>query len=514
MPEHEDARLPRPIVTPRRLVALAALLGTDVAVEPAAAADVTVTGVSLDSRQLLPGDLYVALPGSHAHGADFCQAVATGGAAAVLTDPAGRDRGLAAGLPTLVVADPRARVGAVAAWLYGRPADQLLLVGVTGTNGKTTVSYLVESGLRAAGHVTGLLGTVQTRVAGQVMASERTTPEAPDVQALLALMVERGATAAAMEVSSHALALGRVDAICFDVAVFTNLTQDHLDFHPTFEEYYRAKASLFTPRRARLGVVNIDDEYGRRLASEAAIPVTTFSAEGAQAHWRADDVRLGRSGSSFRVVGPAGERAPARVQLPGRFNVSNALAAVVALHCAGVPLHAAVAGVGDLAGVPGRMEPVDAGQQFLALVDYAHTPDAVATLLAAVRSLVSGKVIVVLGCGGDRDRLKRPLMGAAAVSGSDLALLTSDNPRSEDPAEILSVMATGAESVTAAPGRWKVEPDRRLAIAAAVAAAGAGDAVVVAGKGHELGQSIAGSVLPFDDRAELRAAIEHLAVVS
>jgi UDP-N-acetylmuramoyl-L-alanyl-D-glutamate--2,6-diaminopimelate ligase len=488
------------------------MLGTDVPAEPSGSAEVTVTGVSLDSRHLLPGDLYTALPGSHAHGADFCAAVAAAGAAAVLTDPAGQDRARASGLPTLVVPDLRARVGAVSAWVYGRPADHLLLVGVTGTNGKTTVSYLVEAGLRAAGHVTGLVGTVETRVAGQVMVSERTTPEAPDVQALLALMVERGCSAAAMEVSSHALALGRVDAISFDVAVFTNLTQDHLDFHPTFEEYYRAKASLFTGRRARLGVVNLDDQFGRRLVSDAATPVTTYSTTGAGADWRAEDVQLGQSGSSFRVVGPAGERAPARVALPGAFNVSNALAAVVALHAAGVPLHAAVAGVGGLSGVPGRMQRVDAGQPFLALVDYAHTPDAVSTLLDAVRSLVPGRVIVVLGCGGDRDRLKRPMMGAAAVSGSDLAFLTSDNPRSEDPGQILSVMASGAASVSPAAGRWQVEPDRRAAIAAAVGQARAADVVVVAGKGHELGQEVAGSVLPFDDRIELRAAIEELAV--
>jgi UDP-N-acetylmuramoyl-L-alanyl-D-glutamate--2,6-diaminopimelate ligase len=515
VPEREDARLPRPIVTPRSVRSLAALLGTEAPQGPADAPEPTVSGVSLDSRHLSPGDLYAALPGAHAHGADFSAAVAAAGATAILTDPAGRDRARASGLPTLVVDDPRARVGEVAAWVYGRPGDHLLLIGVTGTNGKTTVSYLVESGLRAAGHVTGLLGTVETRVAGEVVVSERTTPEAPDVQALLALMVERGCSAAAMEVSSHALALGRVDAIGYDVAVFTNLTQDHLDFHPTFEEYYRAKASLFTGRRSRMGVVNLDDEYGRRLVRDATVPVITYSTSGAGAQWRAEDVQLGPAGSQFRVVGPAGERAPARVQLPGGFNVSNALAAIVALHAAGVPLHAAVAGVGALSGVPGRMERVDAGQDFLAFVDYAHTPDAVQTLLGAVRSLVPGRVILVLGCGGDRDPYKRPLMGAAAVRGADLSVLTSDNPRSEDPDQILALMASGAASVTASEqGRWQVEPDRRAAIGLAVRAAGAGDVVVVAGKGHELGQEVAGGVRPFDDRTELRAAIEGLAEAS
>jgi UDP-N-acetylmuramoyl-L-alanyl-D-glutamate--2,6-diaminopimelate ligase len=520
--EREGARLARPVVEPRSLRSLAAFLGIDVPAQVAAAVSeaaageaAVVTGVTLDSRQVLPGDLYAALPGAHAHGAEFAEVVAAAGAAGILTDPAGRDRAQASGLPTFVVDDVRSRVGQVAAWVYGRPADHLLLVGVTGTNGKTTVSYLVEAGLRAAGHVTGLVGTVETRVAGQVVPSERTTPEAPDVQTLLALMVERGCTAAAMEVSSHALALGRVDGISFDVAVFTNLTQDHLDFHPTFEEYFRAKASLFSSRRSRLGVVNVDDEYGRRLVRDAQVPVTTYSSAGEPADWQARDVDLRADGSSFRVVGPTGERAPGTVRLPGGFNVSNALAAIVALHAAGVPLHAAVAGVGALPGVPGRMERVDAGQEFLALVDYAHTPDAVATLLDAVRMLVPGRVILVLGCGGDRDPYKRPLMGAAAVLGSDLAILTTDNPRSEDPLAILDAMsagATGAAGAAAPPGRWQVEPDRRAAIEAAVRAAGAGDVVVVAGKGHELGQETAGVVRPFDDRVELRGAIEQLAV--
>jgi UDP-N-acetylmuramoyl-L-alanyl-D-glutamate--2,6-diaminopimelate ligase len=399
--------------------------------------------------------------------------------------------------------------------VYGRPADALLLVGITGTNGKTTVSFMVESGLRAAGHLTGLVGTVETRVAGQVVTSERTTPEAPDVQALLALMVERGVSAAAMEVSSHALALGRVDGISYDVAVFTNLTQDHLDFHPTFEEYYRAKASLFSPRRSRAGVVNVDDEYGRRLAGESGVPVTTYSVAGAAADWTAHEVELTGSGSSFRVVGPAGERAPARVQLPGSFNVSNAMGAIVALTVAGVPLHLAVAGVGALPGVPGRMERIEAGQGFLALVDYAHTPDAVETLLAAVRSLAAGRVILVLGCGGDRDPYKRPLMGSAATRGADLAILTSDNPRSEDPGAILAAMAAGAGPVeVGGRRRWLAEVDRRTAIHRAVEAAGPDDVVVVAGKGHEQGQETGGEVRPFDDRVELRWAIEQLAVAS
>ncbi len=514
MPAADGARLPRPVVPPRPLGELAGLLG--LRTDPEAMGP-GLTGVTLDSRSVVAGDLYAAVPGSRAHGAEFCVQAAAGGAVAVLTDDDGRARAVAAGLPVLVVPDPRAVLGEVAAWVYGHPGDRLLLIGITGTNGKTTTAYLVEAGLRAAGHRTGLLGTVQTRVGDEVMDSARTTPEAPDVQALMALMVERGCTAAVMEVSSHALSLGRIDGLVFDVAVFTNLSQDHLDFHGTIEEYFAAKASLFTSKRTRAALVDVDDAYGRRLAAQSPVPVTTCSSRGdASADWRAQDVRTGPDGSAFTVLGPSGERVSVALRLPGAFNVANGLCAVVALAHAGVPLPVAAAGVGALEGVPGRMEPVRAGQPYLALVDYAHTPDAVATLLDAVRRLVPGRVLLVLGCGGDRDPYKRPLMGAAAVRGSDLAVLTSDNPRSEDPDAILAAMAAGAYEVAGArvADRVVVEPDRAAAIGRAVRAARAGDAVVVAGKGHETGQEVAGVVRPFDDRVELRRAIERTAVAS
>ena len=358
------------------------------------------------------------------------------------------------------------------------------------------------------GGVTGLVGTVETRVAGEVLPSVRTTPEAPDLQALLALMVERGCDAATMEVSSHALALGRVDGTTYDVAVFTNLSQDHLDFHPTMEDYFAAKADLFTPARSRHGVVDVDDEWGRLLARTATVPVTTVSPSGADADWRAVDVELTADGSTFRAVGPAGREVAVTVQLPGRFNVANALLAVVALDIAGVPLDAAAAGVAALAGVPGRMERIDSGQPFLALVDYAHTPDAVRTLVEEVRTVTTGRVVVVLGCGGDRDPFKRPLMGQVVASLADVAVLTSDNPRSEDPDAIIEAMLQGVATVPASErAEIVVEPDRAKAIAAAVARVGAGDAVVVAGKGHEQGQEIAGVVRPFDDREVLRALL-------
>ncbi len=456
-------------------------------------AGAVVTGCTLDSRAVQPGDLYAALPGSRVHGADFAAAAAHAGAAGFLTDPAGAQQCAGHGVPVLVADDPRAMLGEVARWVHGDPAAGMTVLGITGTNGKTTTAFLLEAGLRAAGRATGLLGTVLTRIGEDVVPSVRTTPEAPDLQSLLAVMRERGTTAVAMEVSSHALALGRVDGVVFDVAAFTNLSQDHLDFHPTMQEYEAVKASLFTPARARRAVVNVDDPAGRRIARDTPLPLTTV---GEDADWQAREVDLRADGSRFRLLGP-GVDLPAGVRLPGAFNVSNALVALAALIQAGVPADDAVRGVAGLAGVPGRMERVDVGQPFLAVVDYAHTPDAVQRLLDAVRAVTPGKVVVVLGCGGDRDRAKRPAMGRAAAAGADVAVLTSDNPRSEDPEAILAEMASGAPDALR-------EVDRRAAIARAVSLAGPGDAVVVAGKGHESGQEVAGIVTPFDDRDVLR----------
>ena len=455
---------------------------------------VDVTGCTHDSHAVRPGDLYAALPGARAHGADFADAVIAAGAAAVLTDEAGAAR--FPGLPVLVAEHPRGVLGAVARWVHDDPAAGMLLLGVTGTNGKTTTAFLLEAGLRAAGHTTALLGTVVTRIADDVVPSVRTTPEATDLFAMLAVMRERGVTAVAMEVSSHALTLGRVDGLVYDVAAFTNLSQDHLDFHASMEEYEAAKASLFTPAHSRRGVVNCDDAAGRRIVHRFEVPMTTY---GEDSDWSAREVDLRADGSTFRLRGPDVEL---RVELglPGAFNVDNAVCALATLATAGVPVEDAARGIAELPGVPGRMERVDVGQPFLAVVDYAHTPDAVATLLAAVRTVTRGRVIVVLGCGGDRDRAKRPMMGRAAVAGADLAILTSDNPRSEDPLAILAEMAADA------PGAV-VEADRRAAIRTAVAAAGPGDAVVVAGKGHETGQEVDGVVTPFDDRVVLRQAL-------
>ncbi|MCM3926394.1 UDP-N-acetylmuramoyl-L-alanyl-D-glutamate--2,6-diaminopimelate ligase, partial [Frankia sp. AiPs1] len=361
-------------------------------------------------------------------------------------------------LPVLVSADPRRDLAPVAARIHGDPSAALRLLGVTGTNGKTTTAFLLDAGLRAAGHTTGLIGTVETRIAGDRLASAHTTPEASDLQALLATMVERGVDAATMEVSSHALAQHRADALHFAGALFTNLSQDHLDFHPTMADYFEAKASLFEPGRAAVAVIGVGDEWGRRLAARRPDAVT-FAVDG-PADWTARDVSAGPTGSELLAAGPGGERVELSVPLPGMFNIANALGALALLVAVGVDPAAAAAGIGALPGVPGRMERVEAGQPFLALVDFAHTPDAVTTLLTTVRPLVKGRIIVVLGCGGDRDRGKRPLMGAAAATLADLAILTNDNPRSENPADILAAMLAGVPAGARAAGRVLVEPDR------------------------------------------------------
>jgi UDP-N-acetylmuramoyl-L-alanyl-D-glutamate--2,6-diaminopimelate ligase len=500
-----------PARTLRDLRALLAALGS---VDAAAgrggeeSGAVVLHGVTHDSRAVRPGDLYAALPGAHAHGADFGAAAVAAGAVAVLTDPDGAARLARAAVPVIATAHPRGDLALVADWLYGQPSRRLALLGVTGTNGKTTSAFLVDAGLRAAGHTTGLLGTVETRIGDERLTSVRTTPESADLQALFAVMAERGITAAAMEVSSHALAQHRVDGLRFAGALFTNLSQDHLDYHPTMRDYFEAKAMLFEPERSTAAVIGLDPAAGPWGAELAArVPgAVTFALE-PPAHWWADGLLADDRGSSFTARGPHGLAVPVQVRLPGRFNAVNALGALALLVTAGVAAEAAAAGIGGLTGVPGRMERVEAGQPYLALVDFAHTPGAVETLLTSVRSLVDGRLIVVLGCGGDRDRAKRPLMGAAAARLADLAFLTNDNPRSEDPAEILAAMSAGVASAGTATAKVTVIQDRAEAIAAAVAEAGPGDAVVVAGKGHERGQEQNGVVTPFDDREELAAAI-------
>jgi len=488
---------PRPrSVVPCPLDELAAAVGLDPGERPPG--DRVVTGITHASGDVRPGDLYAALPGSRRHGAEFIADAAAAGAVAVLTDPAGAPAAAAAGLPALVVADPRARLGFAAARVYGDPTASLTVIGVTGTAGKTSTTYLIESGLRAAGHRTGLIGTVETRLGDEVIDSVRTTPEATDLQALFAVGRERGLTAVAMEVSSHALALGRVTGTRFAVGGFTNFGLDHLDFHRDADEYFAAKAQLFDGRCA-VEVINLDDPALAPLIGEHTL---TYSASGdPSATWYALDVVAADFAQRFTAVGPYGVRVTGSVLLPGRHNVANALLALACLVAVGVDPVVAARGIGEARGVPGRLERVPAPGPVTGFVDYAHKPDAVTAALRALRENSSGRVICVIGAGGDRDPGKRPVMGAAAAKEADVVVVTDDNPRSEDPAAIRAQVLAGA-----GPDAIEV-PGRRAAIEEAVRLAEPGDVVAVLGKGHERGQEVGDEVLPFDDRVELAAAL-------
>jgi UDP-N-acetylmuramoyl-L-alanyl-D-glutamate--2,6-diaminopimelate ligase len=501
--------VPRPAaVVPVTVGSLAALAGPDARLT---GADLAVTGISMASSHVHAGDLFVGAPGHAAHGARYSGAAVAAGAVAVLTDAAGA-ASVPAGVPVLVVADVRASVGPVAARVYGDPSGELDVLGVTGTSGKTTTTYFVRAGLHAAGRVSGLIGTVATLIGDDTIKTGFTTPEAPELQALLAVMRERGATNVAMEVSSHALKMGRANGIEFAVGAFTNLSEDHLDFHPNMYDYFDAKAMLFDKGRSRWPVIVVDDVWGQRLAQIVGT-CTTVSTNGADATWRATDITELSDGSTrFQVHARHAEFAAefaAACAVPGRYNVANVLLALAILHEAGVPPDVAAPAVAA-ATVPGRMERIDAGQPFLAVVDYSHKPAAVEGALAALRPLTGGRLIIVLGCGGDRDRGKRPMMGEIAARGADLLIVTDDNPRTEPPAAIRRAMLDGASSVPPGErGEVREVGDRAEAIAAAVVAARDGDTVLIAGKGHEPGQEIAGVTYPFDDRDVLRAALER-----
>jgi UDP-N-acetylmuramoyl-L-alanyl-D-glutamate--2,6-diaminopimelate ligase len=397
----------------------------------------------------------------------------------------------------VIVGSVREAIGPMAAELFGHPGAAMTLVGVTGTNGKTTSTYLLEAVFRTAGWTPGVIGTTGLRIDGEPGPLAHTTPEAPDLQRLLARMRAAGVSAVAMEISSHALAQHRTDGVVADVALFTNLSRDHLDFHPSMEEYFAAKATLFRPSHARRGVVNADDAWARRLLVDPAIPVTTFGVEH-DADLRAREVEVRGDGIGFEVDGVA-----VRSALRGRFNVENCLGVVAVATALDIPIDEAARAIATVPLVPGRMEPVETGQGFAVVVDYAHTPDSILHVLRGARALAAGRVIVVFGCGGDRDRAKRPMMGRTAAAEADLTVVTSDNPRSEDPEAIIEQIVAGMP----AGSSFLVEPDRDAAIGLAVGEAHTGDIVVIAGKGHETYQEVRGTVIPFDDRAVARTAI-------
>ncbi|ORA32501.1 UDP-N-acetylmuramoyl-L-alanyl-D-glutamate--2,6-diaminopimelate ligase [Mycobacterium aquaticum] len=474
--------------------------------------ELRVTGVTLRGQDARPGDLFAALPGSAAHGARYAADAAARGAVTVLTDANGvAELPDLPGVPVLIHPDPRSVLGELAAAVYGHPADRLRVIGVTGTSGKTTTTYLVEAGLRAAGRVAGLIGTVGVRIDGNDLPSALTTPEAPDLQALLAVMVERGVDTVVMEVSSHALVLGRVDGLRFAVGGFTNLSRDHLDFHPTMQDYFEAKARLFdpaSPNHAAAAVICVDDEAGQAMAERAEDPVTV-SATGRPANWAVQAVAAAGAGAQeFSVTDPAGVHHQLGIGLPGRYNVANAALALALLDAVGVSPEQAAPGLRNAA-VPGRLQAIDRGQPFLALVDYAHKPGALEAVLQTLRQSADSRarLAVVFGAGGNRDAGKREPMGRVAADLADLVVVTDDNPRDEDPATIRAAILAGA---TAGAAEVVEVGDRRAAIEHAVAWARPGDIVLIAGKGHESGQTSGGQTRPFDDRDELAAALEKL----
>ncbi|WP_054812150.1 UDP-N-acetylmuramoyl-L-alanyl-D-glutamate--2,6-diaminopimelate ligase [Nocardia arizonensis] len=480
--------------------------------------EVSVTGIEQRSNAVLPGDLFAGLPGAKAHGARFAADAVARGAVAMLTDAEGAELAGDPGVPVLVREQPRAVLGELSAAIYGNPSQRLRIVGITGTSGKTTTSYLVEAGLAAGGATTALIGTIETRIGGRRVPSALTTPEAPQLHAMFALMVEQGVDAVVMEVSSHALALGRVDGVRFAVGAFTNLSQDHLDFHRDLDDYFGAKRRLFdadSPVAARTAVICVDDEWGARLAADLSDPVTV-SRGAAAATWSVPGPVAAHGGAQeFTAVGPVGN-VDVRLRLPGRYNVANAVLALAVCEAAGVPAATAAPALGTV-DVPGRMQRVERGQDFLAVVDYAHKPAAIESVVATLRAHLRaetpespGRLAVVVGAGGDRDAGKRALMGAAGARGADLLIITDDNPRTEDPAAIRAALLAGAAAVPPEErGEVREIGDRAEAVAAAVAWARPGDAVLVAGKGHEAGQEIHGVKHPFDDREVLAAAVER-----
>jgi len=472
---------------------------------------VEIDAIVHDSHEVSPAACFACIPGAVTDGHEHAPAAVAAGAVALLVE-----RPLALDASQARVAAVRPALGPAAARFYDFPSRALRCLGVTGTNGKTTTTYLLEAIARAAGDRAGVIGTVGARIAGHQVPEERTTPEATELQALLARMRDAGVATVAMEVSSHALDQHRVDGTWFAAVGFTNLSHEHLDYHGTVERYFEAKAGLFDPARTAAAAVNVDDRHGRELAPRAraaGIPTLTFSSSGGPADLAAEDLDLGSAGNRFVLVdrraGGSGRRVQIRTGLVGRFNVENALAAATIALAGGLEIDAIAAGLADPdVVVPGRLERVDGGQPFTVLVDYAHTPDALARVLDVARAISgAGRVLVVFGCGGDRDREKRPLMGQAAGRLADLTVLTSDNPRSEAPDAIAAAVAAGLRDEGA---RFALELDRRAAIRYALSEARAGDVVVIAGKGHEVGQTALGVTSPFDDRIVAREELEAL----
>lgn len=483
----------RPVASPTKsLASIAKHIGSEFNQE------LEINGISQNAAEVEPGDIFLAIQGAKHHGIEFIDQAIEKGAVAVVTDA----KGLTMKLPTLVVADPRRVAGEIASYIYGQPSSNMFSVGITGTNGKTTVTTLLHQIWQCARWDSGLIGTVNTQINSEILPSTHTTPEAATLQSLLAAMRERHCRAVAMEVSSHALELFRVTGTHFNIAGFTNLTQDHLDFHGDMDSYFKAKSKLFRYGVSDLAVINIDDLHGSKLADSSEIPVVTVSRSG-KADWRYEEITHFGATTQVKIRGKEGVLIEGATHLIGDFNLDNLLMAVAIAVLSGVDPIEISANLPIYIGAPGRLERVNVGQDYLAFVDYAHTPDAVINVLQSAKQMVKdsrGKVIAILGCGGDRDKSKRPLMGKA-LTAADYPIFTSDNPRSEDPQVILSEMVSGLSH------KGEVIIDRRAAIERAVALANPGDVIALLGKGHEIGQEIAGIKYPFDDRKVLAEAI-------
>ena len=463
---------------------------------------VVISGVSINAQKVVPGDLFIAFAGANTHGISYLEQAISNGAVAVLSD-----KKIEASIPSFIHPKPREIVGAISAWLYGHPFESLKAVGITGTNGKTTTANLVKQIWQLNSIKSGLIGTLGVEIADDKLESARTTPEADDLQAIAAAMVEQGCKNLVMEVSSHAIDQGRIKGAKYEVVAFSNLTQDHLDYHLSMENYFQAKANLFATEYAKAAVINIDDSYGKKLSKQVKIPVVTVSRKESTADLYLAKAEIKNGLYQVEIKSKSGERLSENFALLGDYNLDNLLLAVAIVSSAGLSLDKIASTISKLQSVPGRLESINAGQKFTALVDYAHTPDAVERVIANVKSATSGKIIGVLGCGGDRDASKRSLMGHALFNGCDLAIFTSDNPRSESAEAILKQMTAGIDLGK----KGLVEIDRKSAINLAVENAQSGDVVLLMGKGHESGQEVNSVVTPFDDRVELAESIKRLA---
>ena len=466
--------------------------------------DMDIKGLSYDSRVVKEGDLFFCIKGLRADGHSFAKKAEEAGAKATVVEYLQPDLSIT----QILVGNARKAMARLASAFFGHPTKRLNLVGITGTNGKTTTSFMTESIFNAVGQKTGLLGTIEYRIMGEKLPVSRTTPESLDLQSFFARMVDAGVQTAVIEVSSHAIDLLRVEACSFDAVVFTNLSQDHLDYHGTMESYFKVKKRIFdaTIHKNVAQIINIDDNYGRYLIREGSCKQLRYSTK-EKVELYAKDITLRADGSSFILESPGGS-VDVTLKLPGHYNVYNALAAAGAAIALGVNIDDVKKGLEALGSVPGRFERVDCGQNFTVVVDYAHTPDSLGKIIGAARQLTERKVITVFGCGGDRDRSKRPEMGRIATALSDYTIITSDNPRSEDPLKVIEDIKSGIKELEKV--RFETEEDRRLAIKLAFERADQGDIVVIAGKGHEQGQEIAGKMIPFDDVEVARELLREM----